>query len=414
MHLNQIWHCPRPALAKSYLALLAAGPVVSTTIFAPRRTGKTVFLRQDLTPAAQKAGYVVAYADLWQIRVNPGMALVRGLEEALAPKTLPQKPMQRLHSPVRKLKASGSVGALKGEVEIELDDPKKHSSELALRIDDLIARLVARKPLLLLVDEAQELARSKDNELVATALRTSITKHRDRMRVVFTGSSRTQLAHVFSNADAPLYSVGAAIQNFPLLGRELVDFVAGKFQQATRRSLNVDQAWTAFQSFKQQPEPFLAAVVAVLMEPALSLEQACGLEKAEQDKAENHESTWAGLDALQKQLTLLFANDPFAKPFSKAVLARLAKALGLPALDAATVQFALRKLGEKNIVSKSARNLFVFESAPFERWVKTWGLGRTRAERPRAPADRNLQRQVADTAIAISNRSKVSLNKRHY
>ena len=29
MKLNQIWHCPRPALAKSYLALLAAGIMTS-------------------------------------------------------------------------------------------------------------------------------------------------------------------------------------------------------------------------------------------------------------------------------------------------------------------------------------------------------------------------------------------------
>ncbi len=373
MKLNQIWHCPRPALAKSYLALLSAGPVVSTTIFAPRRTGKTAFLRQDLTPAAQKAGYVVAYADLWQTRVHPGMALERALEEALAPKTLSQKAMHSLRSPVSKLKASGSVGALKGEVEVELDDPKKQSADLALRIDDLIGQLVVRKPLLLLVDEAQELARSKDNELVATALRTAITKHRDRMRVVFTGSSRTQLAHVFSHTDAPLYSVGAAIQDFPLLGRELAEFVADKFHQATQRTLDVDQAWTALQAFKQQPEPFLAAVVAVLMDPGLTLPRACALEKAEQDKAENHEGTWAGLDALQKQLTLLFANDPFAKPFSKHVMARLAEALGLPGLDTSTVQSALRKLGDKNIVGKSARNQFVFESAAFERWVKTLG-----------------------------------------
>jgi len=32
---------------------------------------------------------------------------------------------------------------------------------------------------------------------------------------------------------------------------------------------------------------------------------------------------------------------------------------------------ALRKLGNKNTVEKSTRNQFVFESAAFERWVKT-------------------------------------------
>lgn len=371
MKLNQIWHCPRPELAKSYLALLSAGPVVSTTIFAPRRTGKTVFLRQDLTPAAKGAGYTVAYADLWQTRLSPGIALVRGLEEALEPKTLAQKALNKLQQPIKKIKAGGSLGEFKGEFEVELSDPRREATNLALRIDDLIAQLCVKNPLLLLIDEAQELARTKENELVATALRTAITKHRDKVRVVFTGSSRTRLAHVFSNTEAPLYSVGAAIQDFPLLGKELVEFVALKFEQATQRSLDVTKAWQELQGFKQQPEPFLAAVVAVLMDPSLTLERACELERAEQNKAENHEGTWSALDALQKQLVQLLANDPAAKPFSKTVLARLGKSLGLPVLDATSVQFALRKLSEKNVVTKSARGAYVFESDAFERWVRT-------------------------------------------
>jgi hypothetical protein len=371
MKLNQIWHCPRPALARSYLKLLSAGPVVSTSIFAPRRTGKTVFLLQDLTPAARKAGYVVAYADLWQIRLNPGMALIRGLEEALEPKTLAQKALKRLHAPVKKVTAKGGVGEIAGELEIELGDSRKDATNLALRIEELVSRLVSKKPLLLLVDEAQELARSRENELVATALRTTLTKYRDKMRVVFTGSSRTQLAHVFSNTDAPLYAVGATIHDFPLLGRELVEFVAEKFKDATQRTLDVAKGWKAFQDFKQQPEPFLSAVVAMLMEPSLTIERACAIERAGQDKEENHEGTWNSMDAMQRQLALLVVNNPLAKPFSKSTLAALAKALGLVSLESTSVQHSLRVLAIKNILCKSPRGVYTFESAAFERWVRT-------------------------------------------
>ena len=371
MKLNQIWHCPRPALARSYLKLLSAGPVVSTSIFAPRRTGKTVFLLQDLTPAARKAGYVVAYADLWQIRLNPGMALIRGLEEALEPKTIAQKALKRLRAPVKKVTAKGGVGEIAGELEIELGDSRKDATNLALRIEELVSRLVSKKPLLLLVDEAQELARNRENELVATALRTTLTKYRDKMRVVFTGSSRTQLAHVFSNTDAPLYAVGATIHDFPLLGRELVEFVAEKFKDATQRTLDVAKGWKAFQDFKQQPEPFLSAVVAMLMEPSLTIERACAIERAGQDKEENHEGTWNSMDAMQRQLALLVVNNPLAKPFSKSTLAALSKALGLVSLESTSVQHALRGLAIKNILSKSPRGVYTFESAAFERWVRT-------------------------------------------
>ncbi|CAN7658184.1 AAA family ATPase [Variovorax sp. LjRoot84] len=371
MELNQIWHCPRPELAKRYLALLQAGPVVSTTIFAPRRTGKTVFLRKDLTPAADAAGFTVAYVDLWQTRLNPGIAIVRGLEEALTPRTLAQKALHKLHEPVKKVKASGSAGELKGAIEVELGDAKKEATELALRIEELVVKLVSKKKLLLLVDEAQELARSKENALMAMALRTAITKNSDKLRVVFTGSSRTQLANVFSNSTAPLFSVGAAVQEFPLLGRELVEFVAKKFQVASGRTLDVAAGWTAFQEFHQQPEPFLSVVVAMLMDPSLTLERAVATEKAEQDKEENHEGTWASLDAMQRQLLLLFVNDPHAKPFGKTALAKLAKALGVPSLAPSDVQYSLNNLKSKTIISKAPGGVHTFESAAFERWVRT-------------------------------------------
>lgn len=371
MRLAEIWHFPRPKLAASYLQLLGSGLVVSTTMFAPRRTGKTSFLRQDLTPAAEKAGFAVAYVDLWQTRLSPGVALVRGLEEALEPRTLAQKAMRRLQAPVKKVKAAGGVGDLKAEVELELADQKKEASELALRIDELLGNLCRKAPVLLLVDEAQELARNRDNELVATALRTAITKHRDRVRVVFTGSSRTRLAHVFSNADAPLYSVGAAIQEFPLLGRDFVAYVAEKFHNSTQRTLDVDGAWAEFEAFKQQPEPFLAAVVATMMAPEMSLADACERERLALSKTENHAGTWASLDGLQQALVKVLADNPAAKPFSKAVLAHLAKELGLQTLDATSVQFALRKLAERTVVDKSPRGLYVFENAAFEQWVRT-------------------------------------------
>jgi len=373
MQLNQIWHYPRPQLAKRYLDLLGAGPVSSTSIFAPRRTGKTVFLRQDLTPAAIKRGYRVAYADLWQTRLSPGTALVRGLEEALEPKNLKEKLIRTAKSPVKKIKAKGELAGVKGELEVELNGAKKESIEIALRIEELITQLCAKGPLLLLIDEAQELARSAEAELVATALRTALTKFRDQVRVVFTGSSRTQLAHVFSNAKAPLYSVGASIQDFPLLDRGLVKFVADKFYAATRRRLSVDEAFVEFVKFKHQPEPFLGAVVAVMMNPGLSLASACELQHAEQNKAENHEGTWSEMDALQRSLVKLFAANPAEKPFGKATLAKLAKNLGIESLDATSVQFAMRKLGSNNLGAKNPQNIFVFESAPFEMWVKTLG-----------------------------------------
>lgn len=372
MKLENIWHFPRAELAADYLTVLGTGVLVSTTIFAPRRTGKTVFLRQDLTPAAQKLGYVVAYADLWQTKRNPGVSLIRGLEEALEPKTLAQKAMQSLKRPVKAIKSEAKFGDAGFGLEVDLEGPKASPTEVALRIEELVAQLVAKQPLLLLVDEAQELARTKEAELIATALRTAITKYRDHMRVVFTGSSRSQLAHVFSNTDSPLYSVGATVREFPLLDRRFVEFVANKFKAAVpARQLSVEDLWRQFLRFNQRPEPLLTAVVAVLMNPQLSFDEAADIQWEEQHKEDHHEGTWSSLDPLQQQLVVLFSEEPQVKPFAKQTLAKLAGRMGLKTLDTSSVQWAIKVLAERNVVARSPRGLFEFESDAFGRWVAT-------------------------------------------
>src|SRR3990167_7724332 len=194
MNLIEIWHYHRPALAKIHLDTLNSGLVTSTTIFAPRRAGKTSFLLKDLTPAAETAGYIVVYVDLWQTKFSPGASIVRALQRALEPKNSVESLVSKLHMPIKKLKATAEIGGAKLEGELELGNVGKEvQTEIALQIDVLIDTLCKKKPVLLLVDEAQELAKTKEHEVYATALRTSIIRNQKRLRVVFTGSSRTQL-----------------------------------------------------------------------------------------------------------------------------------------------------------------------------------------------------------------------------
>jgi hypothetical protein len=52
---------------------------------APRRTGKSTFLREDLRPALERRGALVIYADLWADRTaDPGDVMVAAIREALA------------------------------------------------------------------------------------------------------------------------------------------------------------------------------------------------------------------------------------------------------------------------------------------------------------------------------------------
>ncbi len=370
MKLTEIWHYHRPALAKRYLDTLDLGLVSSTTIFAPRRAGKTSFLLKDLAPAAVAGGYKVAYADLWQTRLAPGVAIVRALEKALEPKGALDSLITRLNVPVKKIKGKAELVGTKLEGEIELGEHGvKVQTELALQIDVLIEALCKKAPLLLLIDEAQELAKTLEHESIATALRTAMMTHQARLRVVFTGSSRTKLAHVFSNSDAPLYSTGAAISDFPQLGRDFVEYIAERFEAATRRTLPIAPAWKAFEAFQHQPEPFLVAVVNMALSAGLSLDDAVRAVADKMAATENHEGAWAALDATQKALVRMIAADPSLKPFSKLVVDKLRAEIGIDNLKVTHVQRAMSKLA--NVVVRSPRDTYEFENEAFAQWVRT-------------------------------------------
>lgn len=370
MNLIEIWHYHRPALAKIYLDTLNAGLVTSTTIFAPRRAGKTSFLLKDLAPAAEEIGYTVVYVDLWQTKLAPGLSIVRALERALEPKNAVESFVAKLHTPIKKLKTKAEIIGAKLEGEIELADTNKHiQTDIALKIDMFIEALCKKKPVLLLIDEAQELAKTKEHEAIATALRTSMMRNQNRLRVVFTGSSRTQLAHVFSNVNAPLYSTGSAIADFPQLGRDFVEYIAGRFETSTARTLAIEPAWQAFLSFKQQPEPFLIGIVDMVLNPLITLEEAMQKVTKKLLLTENHEGVWAALDATQKALIRMLAQDPSLKPFSKAVVSKLRRIIGIESLEVTHVQRAMNKLSD--IVFKSPRDTYEFENEAFAQWVRT-------------------------------------------
>ena len=59
----------RPGLAESYCDSLEGQGLADSRsglfLAAPRRTGKSTFLREDMLPAMQKRGWTTIYVDLW-------------------------------------------------------------------------------------------------------------------------------------------------------------------------------------------------------------------------------------------------------------------------------------------------------------------------------------------------------------
>jgi len=212
--INDPWHYVRDDLATRTLRLLTDGPAQALTLFAPRRTGKTEFLIKDLGPLAEERGHRVIYASFWQAPLSPLAVLLHALESSLKKGTFTDRVRNTALALTPKLKLSAPIQGAKAEAEIDLTTlDKKPPSDLLLYLDDLLERLSRkRKATLLLLDEVQELARNPSNGPLVSAMRTSLDRRSNRLKAVFTGSSREGLAAMFSAREAPFFHFATPIE----------------------------------------------------------------------------------------------------------------------------------------------------------------------------------------------------------
>ncbi|MEO5795999.1 MAG: hypothetical protein ABIP34_14145, partial [Rhodoferax sp.] len=245
----------RTALAASYCDALEGRGILDATsglfLAAPRRTGKSTFLREDMVPEMRARGWQTLYVDLWSDRSrDPAELIIAVVRDTLA----------QLDGPV--LKAAKSVGLDKLNVLGALSlDLSKIGQPGGATLSDALERLHTKsgKPLVLLVDEAQHALSTEAGTRAMFALKAA----RDRLNqgrairglhLVMTGSNRDKLTHLVLRRSEPFY--GAGVTRFPLLDRGFVEAYAEwlKPQFADGKSFSADTLERAFTLVGRRPE----------------------------------------------------------------------------------------------------------------------------------------------------------------
>ena len=243
---------PRPEFLAGVLAVLTSGLQQGVTLFAPRRQGKTTFVMHELLPAAQEAGWQGIYLDLWRLRSDPARGLVEGLEAQVF------QPAQGLLARWKLSRLSGTIKPPLAEFKIEAEPekapapagpPVQLEHRLAAALDALVARADVT---LLILDEFQALAAVERDDFVA-AFRTALQRHRGRLLVFYTGSSRAALNAMFRRAKAPLFQSAHALA-LPELGRGFVEDRAAFLAQRTGIVVDIDALDSAFGRLGNSPE----------------------------------------------------------------------------------------------------------------------------------------------------------------
>ncbi len=360
------WHFSRTDLAERYLSLLELGITSSYAIIAPRRKGKTLFMLQDLMPLAQQKGYLPVYASLWQNINAPHEGMIAALEEAIAALDKKSTLSRLRQAKVRKTTVSND---LLGKMEIEFaDNPGKPSSKELIYLEHLLSTLeqkAGKLSVLLLIDEIQHLATSKNFEPLAHTLRTMLDKRQGKVKSFFTGSSKHYMELLLNEAQSPFYHF-AEILPFPDLDGRFIEFLRHKLVADYHMAVPLQPLSKAFSSFDYSPYWMMKLIAHMITYKA-------NAEKAEDhvlqlmEAAEGFEETARKMKPIDRIVFMALSNDQ--NPFSKDLMARIDRETTVKGV-ASNIQRSIQRLMEANLVSQLQKGLYKVEKPGLRRYLE--------------------------------------------
>jgi uncharacterized protein len=364
--LYQKWYFARTQLAQRILSLLLDGPGDPLALVGERRIGKTSHILNELMPAARQRGLLPVYVDIYQHRADPLAAINYALQEAIDDIEVPSsKTGKRLKTTVKRI-GVGSIGVDLG------DEPARRRPEDAfLLIDWLLKTLVraARQPVLLIFDEIQELATHTNGENIVSAIRSAITKSKDNVRVIFTGSSQDKLLQMFSRARAALYE-GASTLAFPHLGPDFIDFLAQRARSRFKHRPSVAELSEAFERLHHQPRALIDLLLLYSSSEETSLLSLLDSSLEDQLAGLDFRAHWSSLSVLEQRICTRVARggDVTSVAARREYAADSAKEEVAPG----TVNGALRRLVLSHVLAKppGSRGRYLLDDALFAEWVR--------------------------------------------
>ncbi|MFL1449225.1 hypothetical protein ACI77O_12590 [Pseudomonas tritici] len=372
----------REALAATIVGGLAGESLAdySSGMFlaAPRRTGKSTFLRNDLIPACMERGWLPVYVDLWANRhIDPALLIQGVIGKALA----------EYESGISKAAKKAGIEKISLLRTLSWDFSKPQLPEgTTLSAALSVLREVSGKLVVLIIDEAQHALNSESGINTMFALKAARDHLNDGtgpdgIRLVFTGSSRDKLAMLVLKNKQPFF--GATITPFPLLGSDFVHFVTEVWNArlAASNQFNTADMEYAFELVGRRPE----MLNSVLTTASVGLGEASNLGELLRNGALNHqagfwsdyESAYNELSSLQQAILdvmgqRLVSKQQFA-PFTEQTFEAINRILEQAGAEAVAntpnVQKALDVLREKELVWKAARGEYALEDSSMATWL---------------------------------------------
>ena len=344
---------------------------------APRRTGKSTFLREDLSPQLEAMGAIVVYTDLWEDRkADPGDVIVNAVRAELA----------KHDGVIAKLARTAGVSKLNvgGAVSFDLAQVGLGSGvSLSIALSELSDEV--EKPIVLVIDEAQQAITSDSGQNALFALKAARdhvnSSQHHGLRVVATGSNRDKLAMLRASRDQAFF--GAPLIDFPVLGEGYVAWFCA--QSGLPGELDPKAVFELFKRALFRPEVLGAAADSLRYKFDLAAEDVprrFAEEVEEQIESGNAELLRIvhSLTPLQSAvLRVLAARRKAFAPFEAQTMAAYQEVLAKldgdgSRADVPGVQQALSALQEKALVWRASRGVYDLEESALGELMAQSGL----------------------------------------
>jgi DNA-binding phage protein len=377
----------RPIFKRAALAESLARELAGETFFdhssglflaAPRRTGKSTFLKNDLIPECNTREWLTVYVDLWVNReIDPAELIAGAIGSALG----------EFESSLSKVAKKAGIEKISLLRTLSWDFTKPQlpqGTTLAKALD--VLHKVSGKMIILIIDEAQHALNSESGINTMFALKAARDQLNsgegpDGVRMVFTGSSRDKLANLVLKNKQPFY--GARITEFPLLGRDYVEFITQVWNKslAMTNQFAVDDVDFAFELVGRRPEMLtkLLTDVRVILGEASNLGELLrtGALTHQAGVWSDYESACNDLSPLQLAVLEIIAERTIDKvpftPFAEQTFIEVNRKLELaqeePNANKPNVQKAIEVLRDRELVWKANRGEYALEDSAMAEWL---------------------------------------------
>ncbi len=365
----------RPILATSYCDSLEGHGLTDGRsglfLAAPRRTGKSTFLREDLLPAMLHRGWTCIYVDLWADRSkDPAWLITNAIKTKIGS-------FANVISKIAKtsrLEKINVFGALSLNFE-SLEFPKE------LTLTDALEALTeaGKAPVAIVIDEAQHALSTQagiDAMFALKAARDHLNQGsgQQKLFIVLTGSNRDKLAHLVLKRTQPFF--GSQVTRFPLLGKDFTDAYTDSVnpQLAANNQFSREDVFEAFKLVGHRPEMLRNIVAEIALNSGaghLGEDLKNGAEEIKERMWGAMESELAELsDSQRVVLETIISQGRNYVPFSETSMRTYASLLKQKKVSIPSIQSALDALREKGLVWRAAYGDYALEDESLANWYK--------------------------------------------